>query len=101
MFGKILKQHPGHVLIWLLGAVRATPADFILEATDMVDATELEKTAMAATLPMLGEYVGSIGMHRPLADYSKQEVLALVEVVITAYQDFMANARPHSKEIPF
>nr|CRH06601.1 Conserved protein of unknown function [Candidatus Magnetococcus massalia] len=41
--------------------------------------------------------MASIGMQRPLADYSKEEVLILVEVVITAYQEFMVN----SKEIPF
>ncbi|MEG3639308.1 DUF6511 domain-containing protein [Magnetococcus sp. PR-3] len=63
----------------------------------MVDATELEKAAMTAALQPLGEYVASIGMQRPLAEYSKEEVLALVEVVITAYQDHFANSR----EIPF
>nr|CRH06062.1 Conserved protein of unknown function [Candidatus Magnetococcus massalia] len=65
----------------------------------MVDATELEKAAMAATLSPLGEHVASIGMHRSLADYSKEEVMTLVEVVISAYQDYMANTKPD--EIPF
>ena len=58
----------------------------------MTDATDLEKSAMASALPPLGEYVGSIGMHRSLADYQKEEVLTLIEVVVTAYQDHMANA---------
>ncbi|MEO5363488.1 MAG: DUF6511 domain-containing protein [Magnetococcus sp. DMHC-8] len=65
----------------------------------MTDASALEQAAMAAALPPLGEYVGSIGMHRPLADYSKQEVLGLVEVVITAFQCYMATA--NDDDIPF
>ncbi len=35
------------------------------------------------------EYVASIGMDRPLADYGKDEVLRLVEVVVDAYQAHM------------
>jgi hypothetical protein len=55
----------------------------------MTDPTEMETSAMGACLSPLGEYVGSIGMGRPLADYSRQEVLTLVEVVVTAYQQHM------------
>ncbi len=55
----------------------------------MVDPTELEQAAMAAALGPLGEYVASIGMDRPLSDYSRQEVLSLIEVVVTAYQDHL------------
>ena len=51
----------------------------------MVDPTELEQAAMAAALGPLGEYVGNIGMDRPLADYSREEVLTLIEVVVTAF----------------
>ena len=65
----------------------------------MIDSTNLEKAAMTAALRPLGEYVGAVGMQRPLADYSKEEVLTLVEVVITAYQNHMANA--NSNAIPF
>ena len=63
----------------------------------MTDATELERAAMAATLAPLGEYVGSIDMNRPMADYSKQEVLTLVEVIITAYQHYFNT----HDDIPF
>jgi hypothetical protein len=45
----------------------------------MTDPSEMETAAMGACLSPLGEYVGSIGMGRPLADYSRQEVLTLVE----------------------
>ena len=99
VFQAILKRNKGHVLVWLIGAVRAVPHEMLLEARNMVDATDLEKAAMSAALRPLGEYVGSIGMTRPLADYSKKEVLTLVEVVITAYQEHMANANPN--DIPF
>ena len=55
----------------------------------VLDATDLELAAMRAALAPLGDYVASIGMDRPLADYGKAEVLRLVEVVIDAYQAHM------------
>ena len=55
----------------------------------MVDPTELELAAMRACLGPLGECVAAIGMDRPLADYSRDEVLALIEVVVDAYQAHM------------
>ena len=63
----------------------------LLDKTEgqMIDPTEMEVAAMNSCLPPLGEYVGSIGMDRPLADYGKAEVLRLVEVVIDAYQAHM------------
>ncbi len=64
----------------------------------MTDATDLEQSAMAAALAPLGDYVSSIGMNRPMADYSKQEVLTLVEVVVTAYQHYF---HAHNDDIPF
>ena len=47
---------------------------------------------MAAALGPLGEYVSSIGMDQPLADYSREEVLTLIEVVVTAFQDHLIQA---------
>ena len=88
IFSKILRRSPDLRLIHLAGHVCALSKEKLLGVTSMTDATELERAAMAATLAPLGEYVGSIGMHRPLADYSKQEVLTLVEVIITAYQHY-------------
>ena len=55
----------------------------------MIDPCEMELAAMKSCLPVLGEYVASIGMDRPLADYGKAEVLRLVEVVVDAYQAHM------------
>ena len=99
IFQRILKRNPELVLVWLMSGVRAVPKDMLLEAANMTDPTDFEKAAMTAALRPLGEYVGSIGMQRPLADYSKGEVLTMVEVVITAYQNHMANA--DHDDIPF
>ena len=55
----------------------------------MIDPSDMELAAMTSCLAPLGEYVGSICMQRPLADYRKEEVLMLVEVVVTAYQEHM------------
>jgi len=55
----------------------------------MIDPSDMELAAMRACMSPLGEYVGSIGMERPLADYTREEVLTLIEVVVTAYQDQM------------
>ena len=55
----------------------------------MIDPSDMELAAMASCLTPLGDYVGSIGMQRPLADYRKEEVLMLVDVVVTAYQEHM------------
>jgi predicted metalloendopeptidase len=64
----------------------------------MIDPTDLEKAGMEAALVPLGEYVAEIGMQRPFAELTKQEVLTLIEVVVTAYQD---RLREGSAEAPF
>lgn len=55
----------------------------------MIDPSDMELAAMKACLLPLGEYVGSIGMDRPLADYTRDEVLTLIDVVVTTYQEQM------------
>lgn len=55
----------------------------------MIDPTEMEVCAVRSCLAPLGEYVGAIGMQRSLADYSREEVLTLAEVIVTAYQQHM------------
>ena len=56
----------------------------------MIDPSEMEIKAMGTCLRPLGEFVSSICIERPLADYSREEVLTLIEVIVTAYQDSMA-----------
>lgn len=53
----------------------------------MIDPTRHEKEAIRSALAPMGEYVASIGMSRGLDNYTKEEVLTLVEVVVTAYHD--------------
>lgn len=64
----------------------------------MIDPSDLERQAMRACLAPLGEYVASIGMERPLADYRREEVLMLIEVVVTAYQEYMIDAHERMAE---
>ena len=52
----------------------------------VLDPSDLELAALRAALAPLGDYVATLGMDRPLADYRKEEVLRLVEVVVDAYQ---------------
>lgn len=65
----------------------------------MIDPTHNESAAMEAVLPVLGEYVASLGLERPLADYSREEILRLVDVVLTAYFDNIRELTPD--DVPF
>ncbi len=56
---------------------------------NMIDITKTEKEAIESALKPVGEYVAEIGMDRPLSNYSREEVLCLIEVAVTAYFDFM------------
>jgi epoxyqueuosine reductase QueG len=59
------------------------------EGFTMIDPTKQEKEAMQATIQPLAEYVTEIGMHRSLQDYTRAEILTLIEVVVTNYQDYL------------
>ena len=72
----------------------------------MIDPTKNETRAMQSTLRPLGDFVTSVGMQRPLADYSQAEVLQLIEVVITSYQKTLQELTPNDApfnedDIPF
>lgn len=55
----------------------------------MIDPTDMEVAAIRSCLSPLGEFVGEMGMERPLANYSREEILTLIDVVVTAYQGYM------------
>jgi hypothetical protein len=55
----------------------------------MIDPSEMEIAAIQACLGPLGDYVAAIGIDLPLASYRKEDVLQLIDVVITAYQECM------------
>mgnify|MGYP007077527440 CR=1 FL=1 len=48
----------------------------------------------------LGEYVSEIGMNRPLSDYTREEVLCLIEVAVTSYQEYMQGKVDDSDILP-
>ncbi len=54
-----------------------------------VDTSDMEQAAHAAALPPLGEFVAGCGMDRPLAAYSREEILELVAVVVAAYREHL------------
>lgn len=58
----------------------------------MIDPTKHEQDAMQSAIKPLGEYVASIGMHRPLANYTKEEILTVIEVVVTAYHEHLRES---------
>ena len=61
----------------------------IYKKNNMIDLTKNEKEAIESALKPVGEYVAEIGMDRPLSSYSREEVLRLIEVALSAYFDFM------------
>lgn len=61
--------------------------------------TELEKEAITETLPALGEYVARLGMERPLAQYSREEILGMVDVIVTVFQQHLVEKL--ERECPF
>lgn len=86
---------------WVFCSLRCLDSfSTIMQKTEghMIDASDLERQAMRSCLAPLGEYVGSIGMERPLADYRQEEVLMLIEVVVTAYQEHMIDAHERMAE---
>ena len=65
----------------------------------MIDPTHNENAAVLAVLPILGDYVAGIGMDKPLADYSREQIVQLIEVVLDGYFEHL-RLLP-SDDIPF
>ena len=72
------------------------------EQNTMIDLTKTEKEAIESTLKPVGEYVTEIGMNKSLAEYSREEVLCLIEVALSAYFDFMQGKESEAEmsEVP-
>jgi Family of unknown function (DUF6511) len=64
----------------------------------MIDPTDMEQAAMAACLGPLGDYVAALGLDRPLAVYTRDQVLGLVDLVVTTYQDHMVASHERAAE---
>ncbi len=69
----------------------------IYKKNNMIDLTKNEKEAIESALKPVGEYVAEIGMDRPLSSYSREEVLCLIEVALSAYFDFMQGKESESE----
>ena len=54
---------------------------------------------MESVLPRLGEYVASVGMDKPLSAYSREQILQMVDVVLTAYFVNLRELTPD--DVPF
>lgn len=64
----------------------------------MIDPTDFEKACMKKALRPLGEIVAEIGPNKAFADLSRDQVMTIIEVVVTAYMDELSKG---SEEIPF
>ena len=51
----------------------------------MIDPSKHEVEAMHSVLSPLGDYVATVGMDKPLSAYSKEQVLQMINVVVTHY----------------
>ncbi|OYW52995.1 MAG: hypothetical protein B7Y80_18695 [Hyphomicrobium sp. 32-62-53] len=70
----------------------------------MVDPTDEEMSALRAALKMVAEIMEEIGWATRLADLTESQVLTLIEVAVTAFQDAMRDSAartPNTLEIPF
>ena len=69
----------------------------------MIDPTDFERDCMNKALRPLGEYVAEIGTDKAFRDLTREQVLTLIEVVVTAYMDELSKGEPTEDfgEIPF
>ena len=64
---------------------------FIQGELNMNHFEQIEQKAREATLKPLAQLVKIIDVDKPIAHYSKDEALALVDTVIDHYQDFLQS----------
>ena len=55
----------------------------------MVDPSERERVAIRATVKLVAEIMEEIGWRTQLIDLSETQVLTLIEVAVSGYQDAM------------
>ena len=53
------------------------------QEVEMIDATDIERSAMRSCLRAFGEVVGDIGFDKPLGAYSEKEALQVIESIVT------------------
>jgi hypothetical protein len=68
----------------------------------MIDLTEQERAAIAATVKPIAEVMTEIGWQTRLGDLTEIQVLTLIEVAVGGFQDAMhATAKNDPMEVPF
>jgi len=71
----------------------------------MVDPTLAEQAAIRSTMKPVAEIMEEIGWQTRLANLSEQQVLTLIEVTVTGYQDalreYVAAHSTTDPEVPF
>jgi hypothetical protein len=68
----------------------------------VVDPTEQELAAIRATVKLVAEIMEEIGWQTQLIDLSEAQVLTLIEVAVSGYQDAMrATARTNGARTIF
>ena len=65
----------------------------------MIDASDFERDCMNKALRPLGEYVAEIATDKVFRDLTREQVLMLIEVVVTAYGYAAAAGFPQSQNI--
>ena len=80
-----------------VAGVRARERDWQERGDCVIDPTVLERAAMQQCLKPLGEAASAIGLQRPLASYSQQEALQLIDAVVTAYVEAMVQEHERSQ----
>lgn len=65
----------------------------------VVNKTEIEQKAIVSVLEPLGDYVCSVGMDKPLSQYTKDQILGLVDTVLDSHQKALQEL--YKNDIPF
>lgn len=66
----------------------------------MIDATDIERTAMRACLKPFGEAAGEIGFDKPLGAYSEAEALTVIDAIVTGWTEAMATHHEATRHPP-
>ena len=66
----------------------------------VVDPTDVERAALRQCLKFFGEAAGEIGFEKPLGAYSEAEALQVIEAIVTAWTEAMAEHHAATRHPP-
>ena len=70
------------------------------QEVEMIDATDIERSAMRSCLRAFGEAAGDIGFDKPLGAYSEKEALQVIDAIVTRYTEAMVAHHAEAKYPP-